>query len=159
MNKKTATIKIEPETRELLKSLGDKGQSYDDVIRDLADGYKLYWSMQEGHDKVMQELRARRIKEAIARLGKHELKCKNDSVRNQVNPLAWNCFTCEHDAECSILEADMDLLEPHHRGRSRNCKIDCKLGIPPEWADSGIIVTKSDEPSGHVPDEAKENDP
>lgn len=156
MNKKTATIKIEPETRELLKSLGDKGQSYDDVIRDLADVYKLYWSMQEGHDKVMQDLRARRRKEAIARVEKHSDDC--ESVRNQVNPLAWRCDTCEHDAECAILEADMDILEPHHRGRSRNNKIDCKLGIPPEWADN-IEIVKSDMPSHNVPDEAKEDGP
>jgi hypothetical protein len=32
MNKKTATIKIDPRTRDLLKKLGTKGETYDDVI-------------------------------------------------------------------------------------------------------------------------------
>jgi hypothetical protein len=32
MNKKTATIKIEPETRDRLKELGKKGETYDEII-------------------------------------------------------------------------------------------------------------------------------
>jgi hypothetical protein len=37
MNKKTATIKIEPETRDRLTALGKKGETYDSEINNLID--------------------------------------------------------------------------------------------------------------------------
>ena len=54
-------------------------------------------------------------------------------MKPKVNELAFNCEICEHAAECDILEAQADEWEPHHAGRSRPFKIDCKLGIPPEF--------------------------
>lgn len=36
---KITTIKLKPETREMLKSVGNKGQTYDDIIRMLLLDY------------------------------------------------------------------------------------------------------------------------
>lgn len=33
MARKITTIKVEPETRDVLASIGSKGQTYDDIIR------------------------------------------------------------------------------------------------------------------------------
>jgi hypothetical protein len=37
MNNKTATIKIEPETRDRIKKLGRKGETYDEIINRVFD--------------------------------------------------------------------------------------------------------------------------
>jgi hypothetical protein len=63
----------------------------------------------------------------------------------KVNKLAFHCDICEHSAVCDILEAEMDEREPHHANRSRPFKINCKLGIPPEWVEEDEMPSNVDE--------------
>jgi hypothetical protein len=39
------TIQVQTETRDLLKKLGDKGKTYDEIIHDLVETYESYTQM------------------------------------------------------------------------------------------------------------------
>ena len=60
------TIKIRPETKEVLRGLGEKGMSYDEIIQEVVSGYLAH--VEEIYERLNGPVTGRPLKEIVDKL-------------------------------------------------------------------------------------------
>jgi len=58
------TIKVRPETKEILRRLGEKGMSYDKIIQEVVSGYLAH--IEEIHERLSGPVVGRPLKEIVS---------------------------------------------------------------------------------------------
>jgi hypothetical protein len=60
------TIKIRPKTKEVLRGLGEKGMSYDEIIQEVVSGYLAH--IEEIYERLNGQVAGRPLKEIVDEL-------------------------------------------------------------------------------------------
>lgn len=66
MSMSATTIKVSPETKELLRSLGEKGESFDEIIQEVVSSYLAY--VEELCERVKEFPKGRPLEEVVDEL-------------------------------------------------------------------------------------------